>query len=90
MICKGNVEKSNQLDVVNVDNDRRVWRSLPFNLCLGTFHDWSLLLYGTADPAQPGDPVHPPSPTPPLGRVVQQLTSQVKAYLSSTSNVDAP
>ncbi|ETN70856.1 convertase P-domain protein [Necator americanus] len=46
----------------------------------GTFHDWTLLLYGTADPAQPGDRVHPPTPVPSqsmLGRI-HQLTSQTE------------
>ncbi|CAI4229915.1 unnamed protein product [Auanema sp. JU1783] len=45
----------------------------------GTFHDWTLLLYGTAEPAQPEDPIHPPSPGTQsvLGRV-QQLTSQTE------------
>ncbi|VDK71107.1 unnamed protein product [Cylicostephanus goldi] len=45
----------------------------------GTFHDWTLLLYGTADPAQPGDRIHPPTPVPSqsvLGRI-HQITSQV-------------
>ncbi|KAL6731403.1 hypothetical protein Aduo_002273 [Ancylostoma duodenale] len=45
----------------------------------GTFHDWTLLLYGTADPAQPGDRIHPPTPVPSqsvLGRI-HQLTSQM-------------
>lgn len=46
----------------------------------GTFHDWSLLLYGTAEPAQPNDKLHAPSPSPPTQGVfgqVQKLTSQV-------------
>uniref|UniRef100_A0A915B182 P/Homo B domain-containing protein n=1 Tax=Parascaris univalens TaxID=6257 RepID=A0A915B182_PARUN len=49
----------------------------------GTFHDWSLLLYGTADPAQPTDPRHPPgspasgSPSQTLlGRATERITSQ--------------
>nr|CDJ84260.1 unnamed protein product [Haemonchus contortus] len=45
----------------------------------GTFHDWTLLLYGTAEPAQPGDTIHPPTPVPSqtvLGRI-QHLTSQI-------------
>ncbi|KAE9420583.1 hypothetical protein Angca_003923 [Angiostrongylus cantonensis] len=45
----------------------------------GTFHDWTLLLYGTAEPAQPGDQIHPPTPLPSqsvFGRI-QQLTSQI-------------
>ncbi|KJH51136.1 convertase P-domain protein [Dictyocaulus viviparus] len=51
----------------------------------GTFHDWTLLLYGTAEPAQPGDRIHPPTPIPSqsvLGRI-QQLTSQVRYFLSN-------
>ncbi|WKX90706.1 hypothetical protein Q1695_009505 [Nippostrongylus brasiliensis] len=47
----------------------------------GTFHDWTLLLYGTAEPAQPGDAIHPPTPSPSktmFGRI-QQLTSQSPA-----------
>lgn len=60
---------------------------IPFHLSFsptGTFHDWTLLLYGTAEPAQNGDPVHPPAPITQtvLGRV-HQLTSQVRAYFSS-------
>ena len=48
----------------------------------GTFHDWTLLLYGTAEPAQPSDTRHPPAmPTSSgsslLGRATQQITSQV-------------
>ncbi|GMR53989.1 hypothetical protein PMAYCL1PPCAC_24184 [Pristionchus mayeri] len=47
----------------------------------GTFHDWTLLLYGTADPAHPSDKIHPPGPAPTgqsiLGRM-QQLTSQTE------------
>ncbi|KHN71937.1 Endoprotease bli-4 [Toxocara canis] len=49
----------------------------------GTFHDWSLLLYGTAEPAQPSDPRHPPgSPAMGgpsqtlLGRATERITSQ--------------
>ncbi|KAK6029261.1 convertase P-domain protein [Ostertagia ostertagi] len=44
----------------------------------GTFHDWTLLLYGTADPAQPGDTVHPPTPVPSQSVLtrIHQLTSQ--------------
>ncbi|CAL2028981.1 unnamed protein product, partial [Caenorhabditis brenneri] len=49
----------------------------------GTFHDWTLLLYGTADPAQPGDPVY--SATPPTSQGVlsrvQQLTSQKRTFI---------
>ncbi|CAJ0961257.1 unnamed protein product, partial [Mesorhabditis belari] len=56
----------------------------------GTFHDWSLLLYGTAEPAQPGDPVHPPSPSPPISRVVSQLTSQGFPRPSSPSSSSLP
>ncbi|CAI5439412.1 unnamed protein product [Caenorhabditis angaria] len=46
----------------------------------GTFHDWTLLLYGTAEPAQPGDPVYPASPSNAQGVLsrVQQLTSQTR------------
>ncbi|PIC52234.1 hypothetical protein B9Z55_002422 [Caenorhabditis nigoni] len=49
----------------------------------GTFHDWTLLLYGTADPAQPGDPVYsaiPPTSQGVLSRV-QQLTSQKRTFI---------
>ena len=50
---------------------------------IGTFHDWTLLLYGTAEPAQPGDKIHPPTPQTVLGRV-HDLTSQVRAYFTFT------
>lgn len=49
----------------------------------GTFHDWSLLLYGTAEPAQPNDPQHPPnlpSSVPvesSFDRISQHIISQV-------------
>ncbi|VDK43806.1 unnamed protein product [Anisakis simplex] len=50
----------------------------------GTFHDWSLLLYGTAEPAQPNDPRYP-SASPSsggfsetsIGRATERITSQV-------------
>ncbi|CAG9535619.1 unnamed protein product [Cercopithifilaria johnstoni] len=48
----------------------------------GTFHDWSLLLYGTAEPAQPNDPQHPSnvpsfdSVESPFDRITQHLVSQ--------------
>ncbi|VDD91762.1 unnamed protein product [Enterobius vermicularis] len=49
----------------------------------GTIHNWQLLLYGTADPAQPTDQRYPAamktsSGTSLLGRATQQLTSQVR------------
>jgi hypothetical protein len=46
----------------------------------GTFHDWSLLLYGTAEPAQPSDQRHSddaPSATSLLGLATAHVTSQV-------------
>ncbi|CAD6184311.1 unnamed protein product [Caenorhabditis auriculariae] len=54
----------------------------------GSFHDWTLLLYGTADPAQPGDPLHPQAPAGQsvLSRV-QQLTSQKKRRPMAFSRV---
>lgn len=49
----------------------------------GTFHDWSLLLYGTAEPAQPTDPRHPAaspanagSSQTLLGQATERITSQ--------------
>jgi hypothetical protein len=49
--------------------------------------DWSLLLYGTAEPAQPSDPRHSSDPMPSKFRpnahqqqVQQSLTSQVGAF----------
>lgn len=48
----------------------------------GTFHDWTLLLYGTADPAQSGDPVYSATPATSQGVLsrVHQLTSQVRTF----------
>nr|A0A044RE18.1 RecName: Full=Endoprotease bli; AltName: Full=Blisterase; Flags: Precursor [Onchocerca volvulus] len=50
----------------------------------GTFHDWSLLLYGTAEPAQPNDPRHSSvvpssvSAESPFDRITQHIASQEK------------
>nr|CDP91732.1 BMA-BLI-4, isoform c [Brugia malayi] len=41
----------------------------------GTFHDWSLLLYGTAEPAQPNDPRHPSNPSPSSITPTETLTN---------------
>lgn len=66
---------------------------LSLKVVSGTFHDWSLLLYGTEHPAQPGDPMHAPGAPPPGQSVlsrVQQVTSQVGPSRNSSSSSPFP
>ncbi|VDN01113.1 unnamed protein product [Thelazia callipaeda] len=54
----------------------------------GTFHDWSLLLYGTTEPAQPTDLHHHVNPffygptQTAFGKITQQIVSQVLGHVS--------
>ncbi|VDN50246.1 unnamed protein product [Dracunculus medinensis] len=58
----------------------------------GTFHDWSLLLYGTVEPAQPSDSRYSPQPyssNDPSKSFLERTASRITSQVSSRPHINA-
>lgn len=61
-------------------------------ICAGTFGDWTLLLYGTQDPAQPTDPKYSPykpiytRPQSSLQSITSEVSRRFSRYLTKTKH----